>query len=451
MEVITLTTPGLGDNSFLLIDEGLATAIDPQRDIERFLRVVEERGARLVLVAETHLHNDYVSGGLGLAGVTGAEMVLPAGAGAAFPYRPAFHTEPIEVGSLVLRPLHTPGHTPEHVAYLVEEGGRPVAVFSGGSLLVGAAGRSDLLGPERSQSLGPLQYGSVRRLAALPPAVGLYPTHGAGSFCTASMAGVTTSTIGAELDTNPVLGHLDAESFVAAQTAALQPYPAYYAHMGPANLAGPAPLPAATVPIVDATRLASLVRAGTAVVDARSKQHFAEGRLPGSWGIELGSDFVTWTGWLLPFDGEIVLVVDAPSDVEEARVGLARIGFEHIVGAKVGLDDWEGDPALVGHETTTARGFLALDDPGPQVLDVRSPAEWEESHLPGSIHCYLPDLLAGTPEAIDPRRPVYVGCTTGHRASVAAGLLADRGYRPVVMTGASLLGVVQLLSLAPSP
>lgn len=449
MEVVARSTAGLGDHSYVVVNDGAAIVVDPQRDIERFLSVLDEHGAEATMVLETHLHNDYISGGLTLARHTGAQLVLPAGAGTAFEYVPAFHNELLSAGGLSIRPLHTPGHTPEHVSYVVELDGEPVAVFSGGSLLVGAAGRSDLLGLARARSLTPLQYRSVTRLGALPPNVELYPTHGAGSFCSASEAGASTSTIGEELATNPVLRYPDAATFVAGQMAGLQPFPPYYAHMGPANLDGPRPLPGAAVPVVDADGLAELIASGHPVVDARRKQAFAEAHIPGSWGIELSSDFVTWTGWLLPFDSELVLIVDEAEEIEEARVGLARIGFERMAAAMVGLGEWQaqGRP-LVSHRTMTARQFLELDGSDLQVIDVRSPAEYDESRFPGSVHCYLPDLVNEAPAGLDPARPVYLGCTTGHRASVAAGVLADRGFEPVVLTGASLLGAIQLQAAA---
>ncbi|WP_449061856.1 MBL fold metallo-hydrolase, partial [Planomonospora algeriensis] len=206
MEIVSFRTPGLGDQSHLLVHEGRGVLVDPQRDVDRFLRVVAERDVELRFVLETHLHNDYVSGAEQAALRTGAELVLPAAAAAAYRHTPAFHLEDLADGrGLVVRPIHTPGHTPEHTSYLVLADGEPAAVFSGGSLLVASAGRPDLLGPERARTLARLQYGSLRRLAALPPRTGLFPTHGEGSFCTSSGAGRHTSTIGAELLGNPLL------------------------------------------------------------------------------------------------------------------------------------------------------------------------------------------------------------------------------------------------------
>jgi len=445
VEVRLLRTPGLGDSSYVLAEDGLGIVIDPQRDIERFLDEVERMGAQVRYVLETHLHNDYISGGRELARRSGADLILPAAAGAAFAYVPAFHLEDFGEGRLQIRPLHTPGHTPEHTAYLVLVDGKEVAIFSGGSLLVGSAGRTDLLGSARAAQLARLQFQSVMRLSALPDEVELYPTHGAGSFCSAGVAGPATSSIGEEKRTSPVLQYPDAEQFAAAQLGSLDPYPRYYAQMGPANLQGPPPMATpAPIPKLRAEDLGSLI-GEVQIVDARPKQHYADGHIPGAWGIELNEDFVTWVGWLLPFDAPLVLVLEDDQDDDEAVTALARIGFDHVNGVMNGMEEWaDSGREVVSHETITAREFLELNEPDLQVLDVRSPSEWNEDHFEGSVHCYLPDLVASVPTALDQGRPVYIGCTTGHRASTAAGLLALSGFRPVVMVGASLLGALML-------
>ncbi|GAB4003952.1 hypothetical protein GCM10029992_47520 [Glycomyces albus] len=244
MEIISFPTPGLGDTSYLLVHDGTGVLVDPQRDIDRFLREAEQRDVELRFVLETHLHNDYVSGGEQAALRSGAELVVPAAAAPAYRHTPAFHMEDIKTDSaLSLRPIHTPGHTPEHTSYLVLIDGEPRAVFSGGSLLVAAAGRPDLLGPERAESLARLQHRSVQRLADLPSDVALLPTHGAGSFCTTTGALRTTSTIGEECESNPLLSLQTADEFAERLMAAPAPIPAFYRYMGPANTFGVPPMP----------------------------------------------------------------------------------------------------------------------------------------------------------------------------------------------------------------
>ncbi|MFB4294917.1 rhodanese-like domain-containing protein [Nonomuraea sp. ATR24] len=438
MDVISFRTPGLGDQTYLLTHEGKGVLVDPQRDIDRFLRVAAERDVELRLVLETHLHNDYVSGGEQAALRTGAELVLPAAAAPAYRHTPAFHLEDIDGGDgLTLRPVHTPGHTPEHTSYLVFVDGEPAALFSGGSLLVASAGRPDLLGPERARSLARLQYGSLHRLASLPPGIGLYPTHGEGSFCTATGAGRLTSSIAAERDGNPMLAIDDPEEFADALLAAPMPVPTFYQHMGPANTLGVPPMPPVRVPVLDT------VPQDTQVVDIRPRQAQATGMLPGSIGIELDVDFGSWAGWLLPYAEPITLVAEADQDVTEAVTQLAQIGIDTVRGVVRDL----GGAATQAYELAELDVFVErLAQPDAQFLDVRMHSERERIRLPGAVERFLPDLIKqGIPAELDPERPVLVACASGRRANIAAGLLAREGYRPLVLTGAGVPDVVAAL------
>jgi glyoxylase-like metal-dependent hydrolase (beta-lactamase superfamily II)/rhodanese-related sulfurtransferase len=435
MEVITTRTPGLGDATYLLAHEGEAVLVDPQRDIDRFLDAAAQAGVQVRYVLETHLHNDYVSGGREVARRSGAELVLPAGAGAAFVHTPAFHFEDLVARTMTVRPIHTPGHTPEHVSYLVLIDGEPVAVFTGGSLLVGAAGRTDLLGLDRARQLARLQYGSLQRLAGLPAETGLYPTHGEGSFCTASGAGRATSTIGDERSHSPVLSYPDAEAFADAQLAGLVPYPKYYAKMGPANLMGPTPAPDPTVQELSVDDVVALPD-DVELVDVRSRSAYAAAHIPGALNIELDDQFGVWAGWLLEWNTPIVLIADAGQTVEEAATQLARIGFDDVRGVLRGMASWQQAQrptrsfdlvAPLDYDVARKRGERV------QVLDVRSPNEWAAGHLAGSVHRYVPDLVAGVPDELDATRPVWIGCASGHRASIAAGLIERHGLQPVLL------------------
>ncbi|MCK2218979.1 MBL fold metallo-hydrolase [Actinomadura sp. ATCC 31491] len=444
MDVTSFRTPGLGDQSHLLTHEGAGVLVDPQRDVGRFLDAAAERDVELRFVLETHLHNDYLSGAAEAARRTGAELVLPAAAAPAYRHTPAFHLEDLDGGAgLTVRPVHTPGHTPEHTSYVVLVDGEPVAVFSGGSLLVATAGRPDLLGPERARSLARLQHLSLRRLAALPPATELYPTHGAGSFCTASDAGRHTSTIGAELKDNPLLGVADAEEFADRLLADPMPIPAFYRHMGPANTLGVPPMPSVAVP-----ELAEPAP-GSHVVDLRPRSSQARGRLPGSYGIELDDDFGSWAGWLLPYGEPVTLVAEPGQDTAEAVTQLARIGFDDVRGV-VRLPAGAGAPA---YELAGLRDFAErLRRPGAQLLDVRMPGEREQVRVEGAVERFLPELFTeGVPDALDPARPVLVACATGRRASIAAAELTRRGYRPVVLTGAGIAELAETLRVSPAP
>jgi glyoxylase-like metal-dependent hydrolase (beta-lactamase superfamily II)/rhodanese-related sulfurtransferase len=438
MDLVSFPTPGLGDQTHLLIHDGRGVLVDPQRDIDRFLQAAAERDVELRFVLETHLHNDYVSGAEQAARRTSAELVLPAGAAAAYPHTPAFHQEDIKAAGMTLRPIHTPGHTPEHTSYLVLLEGEPVAVFSGGSLLVASAGRPDLLGPERARSLAKLQHGSLQRLAGLPRTVGLYPTHGEGSFCTASGAGRLASTIGDELDTNPLLSVGDPEQFADRLLASPMPIPAFYQYMGPANTLGVPPMPPVRVPELTVDDLADQPE-GNQVVDLRPRTTMAGGFLPGALGVELDDDFGSWVGWLLPYRAPLVLVAEPGQDVTAAVTQLAQIGIDTVRGVL-------RDPGAAATErfglVEVPEALRLMADPATQVLDVRMPSERADVRLDGAVERFVADLATdGVPEGLDRGRPVLVACGSGRRAVIAATLLANDGYQPVVLSGAGIAEV----------
>jgi hydroxyacylglutathione hydrolase len=444
LDILGVRTPGLGDTTYLVTYEGLGLMVDPQRDVDRFLDHMSQADVEVRWVLETHLHNDYVSGAVVAAERSGAELILPAAAAPEYRHTPAFHLEEIGDRRLSIRPIHTPGHTPEHTSYLLVLEGEPIALFSGGSLLVGSAGRPDLLGTSRADSLARLQFKSVNRLAELPDHVGLFPTHGEGSFCTVSGAGQTTSTIGEEKKTNGVLAYPDEDSFVAGQLAVLQPYPSYYRHMGPANVAGGRPIPELDLPVLTADSVADMGDE-VQVIDIRNRHEFAAGHIPGSLGVELRDDFGVWVGWLVDIDRPLVLVADATSDLEEARIQLARIGYDNLRGVLYGMTSWRaGDRPVATFDTVDLTQFSAAVANGVRTLDVRAPNEWEEGHIEGSHHVYLPDLAEHDFDGLEDGDEVWVACATGYRANIAAAILEQKGSRPVVLgTG----GVPDLMRL----
>jgi hydroxyacylglutathione hydrolase len=439
MNVTIVPTPGLGDSTYVFEHHGIGLIVDPQRDVDRFVEAASHLDTRFVL--ETHLHNDYVSGGRAVAATTGAELVIPASAGVAFSHRPAFHHEDLDAGTFAVRPIHTPGHTPEHVSYLVLVDDEAVALFSGGSLLVGSAGRTDLLGMDRADQLARLQYGSVTRLAALPDHVALYPTHGAGSFCTASVAEASTSSIGSEKRSNPVLGHATEETFVIEALADLQAYPDYYAHMTSINLAGPDPIPASPVPLLSVEEVPDDAH----VLDMRPHADYAAGHLPGSHGLELEDQMGVWAGWLIPFNEPIVLVATAEQDVAEAVTQLARVGYDRVVGVVTDITGIEqpGSYRLASIADLEA----ALRHTSPQVLDVRAPGEWAAASIQHSIHTYLPDLRDGLPDALDANSPVWVICGGGYRSQMAVRYLETGGIQPIVVVGGGVEDVLAALAV----
>jgi hydroxyacylglutathione hydrolase len=431
-EVVTIQTPALGDRSYLVHDEAEAVVIDPQRDIGRILAVAQARRVRITHVLETHIHNDYVTGGLALAGRTGASYVVAAAEQVSFDRLAVRDNDQISTGSLTLTVMHTPGHTPGHLSYAVSEnGGDPVAVFTGGCMLYGAVGRTDLIGPDQTDQLTRAQYHSVRRLAAdLPDEVAVYPTHGFGSFCSATPTTGTSSTIGTERRVNVAL-RTDEDAFVTELITGLSAYPRYYAHMGPANRRGPRAPDLAPPERADATELRRRIDAGEWIVDLRERRAFARAHVTGTISIEFGDSFGTYLGWAIPWGTPLTLIGESPDQVAEAQVHLARIGIDHIAGAATGAAE-----ALVPHGSlssyrVTDFGGLAAawDQPGLVVLDVRRPDEWQAGHLAGAVHVPFWEIETRASEV--PAGEVWIHCASGFRASIGASILERAGRRVV--------------------
>ena len=337
--VIVIETPDLGDRSYVVHDGTVAVVIDPQRDLDRVEQVVADLGLRVAIVAETHLHNDYVTGGLELARRTGAAYLVNAADEVAFARDAVTDGDERRAGSLRIRVVATPGHTDTHLSYVVD--GAEEVVFTGGSLLHGGVGRTDLVDPARTDELTRAQYHSAHRLATLlDDDVAIYPTHGFGSFCASgSAAGGSTSTIGVERARNVALVEPDEDRFVTRLVAGLTAYPAYYAHMGPRNRQGPGPADLSPPEPVDAGELRSRIKAGEWVVDLRDRTAYAAGHVDGTIGIALGTQFSTYLGWLIPWGTPLTLVGEDRELVAQAQRQLVRIGIDRPAGAALGRPD----------------------------------------------------------------------------------------------------------------
>ncbi|MER6914494.1 MBL fold metallo-hydrolase [Streptomyces sp. NPDC000594] len=430
----TLEFEGLGNRSHLAGGARNAVVVDPPRDIDRVIAAAARRGVRITHVAETHLHNDYVTGGLELARVTGAGYLVPAGASVHFARIPVTDgdTVPVDDG-LVLRAVATPGHTPHHTAYVLEEEGRAVAVFTGGSLLIGSVGRPDLVEPRLTERLAHAQHASVHRLAdELDDGVAVLPTHGFGSFCASSRAEGDHSTIGAERRTNDALTK-DPDTFVADLLASLDDVPAYYAHMGPANAAGPAPIDLTPPRTADAEELARRLAAGEWVVDLRSRVAFARGHLAGSFNFEGEGQPATYLAWLIPWGKPVTLLADTPERIADAQRELARVGIDRPAAAATGdPEGWlrAGERLASFPRARFAELAGARDGGGrPVVLDVRRDRERADGFIEGSVHIPVHELRDRIGEV--PPGTVWVHCAGGMRAAIAASLL-DAAGREVV-------------------
>lgn len=443
IEVVALETRGLGNRCHVASDGRVAIVVDPPRDIDRCLALTGRLGVGIAWVLDTHVHNDYVSGGLELARVTGARYGLAAAEDVAFTESRTRLRDGdlIEAGAMRVRVVHTPGHTEHHLAYVLIEAatGLAVAVFSGGSWLHGGAGRTDLSGAERTLGLARAQWQSIRRLAAqLLDPVEIRPTHGFGSFCAAGLAPAEgPSTVGAARGTHPAL-RLDEESFVAQLVSGYTAYPSYYARMAPMNRMGPAPIDLAPAPSADPVVGDARLASGEWFVDLRPRRSFAASHLPGWLNFEAGDSFATYLGWLLPPGTRLTIAAEDPAVVAEAQRAMAQIGIERPTAQLTGpFGRWAAGTRPGSYRVASFADLAAARDLGaePPVLDVRRDDEWRAAHLAGALHVPLPQL-AEHPDRI-PRRGIpgvlWVHCASGYRAAVAASWLDARGVDVVLV------------------
>ena len=425
LSIVTVETPTLGDRSYVVHDGEVAVVIDPQRDIDRVTDLLEQHEIRLTHVFETHIHNDYVTGGYALAQATGAAYVVNGADEVSFEHTPIADGETVETGRIRVTALATPGHTFTHLSYALSDDGEQIGVFTGGSLLFGATGRPDLLGEENTDALVRHQHASARRLASsLPDDAGVFPTHGFGSFCSATQSDATESTIGREKEINPVLTQ-DEETYVRELVEGLGAWPAYYVHMQPANAAGPS-APDLTPPdVAEAEELRRRIEAGEWVVDLRNRTAFASGHAPGTLNFGIDGGFATYLGWLIPWGTPLTLLGETAEDVATAQRELVRIGIDRLEAHATGApEDWTvGGSKDVASFSTATFADLAQVRHHRQVvvLDVRRADEHDSARIAGAVNVPLHELTSRVGDV--PEGEVWVHCAGGYRASVAASIL----------------------------
>ncbi|MQA62838.1 MAG: MBL fold metallo-hydrolase [Actinophytocola sp.] len=430
VDLIPLVDEGLGNNSYLVdLGDGRALAVDVSRDLRAVRAATRRRGLRVAFAAETHLHSDFLSGAVQLAATDGARVLASAAGERDFAHSSLRDGDEADLGGLRLRAMATPGHTHEHLSYLLLDGDVPVGVFTGGSLLVGAAARSDLVAPEETQSLARAQYASLRRLTRLADDVEVWPTHGAGSFCTAPAGLDRTSTIGREKATNPLLAVADEAAFVEAVTSGPGSYPPYFLWLPEQNRLGPPLLDAPPASAgLSASQTQRLLDDGAWVLDVRPVASFAAGHISGSVSIPLRPVFASWLGWLIPPGTRLIIVREPAQDVGEILWQAAKIGYDTIIGELAGgVGAWQAAGGRLA--------ALPLADPaassGRLVLDVRQRAEYAAGHVPGAVNVELGEFA--TVAADLPAREMLVMCGHGERAMSAASLLARAGHRDVTV------------------
>ena len=431
--IIPIETPTLGDRSYLVHDGEVALVVDPQRDIDRVLDLAAREAVTITHVFETHIHNDYITGGLALAEQTGAGYFVNGADQVSYARTPISDGDEITIGTAMrVRALATPGHTFTHLCYALTADGGPVAVFTGGSLLYGATGRPDLLGKEHTDDLVHAQYASAHRLASeLPDATEVFPTHGFGSFCSATQSDATDSTIGQEKRTNPVLTATE-EIYVAELLAGLDVYPAYYAHMAPVNSAGPSAPDLSMPELAQPAELRSRIEAGEWVVDLRNRTVFAAGHVPGTLNFGLNGGFATYLGWLVEWWAPVTLLGETTDDVATAQRELVRIGIDRPAAAAVGgPEQWTTQPLNSFPRATFADLDHVRHHRAVVVLDVRGAAEFSAARIQGALNIPLHELPKRVHKV--PDAEVWVHCASGYRASVAASFLSAAGRRLVAI------------------
>ena len=428
--IVPLPDEGLGNTSYVVdLGDGRALVVDPSVDLRTVRTASSRAGLKVAYAADTHLHADFLSGARQLGATDGATVLASAAGERRFAHTALVDGQEFDLGGLGLTALLTPGHTAEHVCFLLFEGDRPLGVFTGGSLLVGAAARTDLVDPDRTVELARAQYRSLQRLMALPDEVEVWPTHGAGSFCSAPPGADRTSTIGRERATNPLLQAGGEDEFVQHLLSSLGTFPAYFHRLPQINRRGPKlydgpPIP----PALTAAQVQALLRSGAQVVDVRQVPDFAAGHLTGAVSIPLRDAFATWLGWVVSPDRPVVIVRGVAQDPAEIAWQAAKVGYDNLVGELTGgPEDWIGAGLPVSTTALIPPGEVA----GQRVLDVRQTAEFTTGHLPGAAHVELGDLAD---RAADLRgRPVVVMCGHGERAMTGASLLERAGVTGVAV------------------
>ena len=436
--IITIETPTLGDRSYVAHDGTYAIVVDPQRDIDRVTRILEDEGVQLKAVFETHIHNDYVTGGHALAAKLGADYYVNAADDVSFSRTPISDEQVVEVSpTMHVKALATPGHTFTHLSYVLfdptatDDDARGQAVFTGGSLLFGATGRPDLLGEAHTHELVRHQYNSAHRLASeLPDATEVMPTHGFGSFCSATQTEGDESTIGREKEVNSALTK-DEEEWIEEILAGLDVYPAYYAHMAPANSSGPSEADLSEPTRADKDEIRSRLRKGEWVIDLRNRTAYAAGHVPGSFNFGLDGQLATYIGWMIPWGTPITLLGESRDQVAEAQRELVRIGIDHVAASGTGgPQDWTDNPGTFQQadfgDLNQVRHHRRVE-----ILDVRRASEYETAHIEGASNIPLHELLARMDDA--PSGEIWVHCQSGYRSSIAASMLAAAGKQVVVI------------------
>ncbi|MDE4908780.1 MBL fold metallo-hydrolase [Methanogenium marinum] len=439
----------IAHSSYLIGGKTTCAIVDPSRDVDRYLEAAEAEGLKITHILETHLHADFVSGHMDLAEETGATIYAPAAGHCTFAHIPLSDGDTFSIEDMEFHVLETPGHTPDCLVYVVTDtsrGDTPVAAFTGDTLFVGDVGRPDLFPGKAHELAGELYENLHTKVMVLPPECLVFPAHGAGSLCGKAMGAMRISTIRYENTYNPALLIADKEEFIRSLTVSMPPAPDHFARCSDINRRGPASV--RTLPPLKAMKPAEFYEqmndADTIVVGIRNYATFGGQHIPGSYHIDMGANFSTFAGWVLPPDKDILLVTDNPEQAHEAVVQLRRVGLDRTTGyLKGGTHAWvtAGYTTDHIHQLSPSEVHDKIQDTNTVLLDVRSPDEYEEQHITGAVNILAMDLRTRADE-LDPDRPTIAMCRTGHRSSLACSILKQHGFSDVYNAAGGLTGYI---------
>ncbi len=448
----------LAHASYMLASDGEAVVVDPQRDVELYLKAAADHGVTIRHIFETHLHADFISGHKELAARTGAKIYIGAQAGATFPHVPVSDGFEFAFGRCTIRVMETPGHTAESICLVVTDRSKsplPWAVLTGDTLFIGDVGRPDLSPRHTPQQLAGLLYDSLHsKLLTLPDNVLVYPAHGAGSLCGKNMRAERSSTIGTERLTNYALQIKTREDFISQLTSNLPARPEYFAKDAEINRTGASAL--SDLPAlrpISPQQLQAILSRGELALDVRPGDEFAAGHIPGSINIALSGQFASWAGTVLGLTVRLVLIAATTEQIEEARVRLARVGIEAVDGyMEGGIDAWNSAGLPVATINQMTVNELHAQHPEVQVLDVRRAPEWESAHIDGATWWPLDNFKVSPPE-MDHEAHIAVHCKSGYRSMIASSLLQRAGFKHItnVVGGFDAWHDAKLPSVSPKP
>ncbi|MDD2252625.1 MAG: rhodanese-like domain-containing protein [Dehalococcoidales bacterium] len=456
--------PKIAHSSYILAGKKTCAVIDPRRDVDIYIDEARKLGVTITHILETHLHADFISGHMDLAEKTGARIYAPRSAKCKFDHVPLSEGDYVELEDMRLDVLEVPGHTPEHLAYVVTDqsrGDNPVGVFVGDALFVGDVGRPDLFPDMANELAGKLYHSLHDKLLKLPDYCEVYPAHGAGSLCGRSMGAKWRSTIGYERMYNSALKITDKTAFIKSLTTDMPPAPDHFSRCSDINRDGPELI--RNLPIVEelvpADFLDKLHDPDTDLLDVRSYAAFAGLHIPGAWHLDINGNFPTFAGWVLPPEKNILVVADSFQEATEAVDWARRVGIDHITGyLKGGMVAWVTDGQKIDHVNLISAQTLHERITGSAdmiLVDTRAPAEFNDSHISGAINIPSPDLRSRYKE-LKPEKPVYLICSTGNRSSLAASILKRNGFSDIYnvaggMTGYSAAGHARLCKVCVNP